>query len=91
MMRVWPSEEYLDSGALREVLPDARAGGLRYVEITTAVDNIASQRVIAANGGLVEEFVTPPSLAWKRHGRSRTQLQDGEPTAQRGAEPVRRT
>lgn len=61
--------------ALREVLPDARARGLRYVEITTAVDNIASQRVIAANGGiLVEEFVTPPSLGSRRELRYRVHL-----------------
>ena len=58
-----------------EVLPDAGARGLRYVEITTAVDNIASQRVIAANGGiLVEEFVTPPSLGSRRELRYRVHL-----------------
>ena len=49
--------------ALRLLLPDARAEGLRYVEITTDPDNRPSQRVIEANGGvLVEEFIKPASL-----------------------------
>lgn len=47
--------------ALRLLLPDARAEGLDYVEITTDPDNIASQRVIEANGGvLVERFKKLP-------------------------------
>lgn len=44
--------------ALAEILPYALAEGLRWVELTTDVDNIASQRTILKNGGvLVEEFV----------------------------------
>jgi len=47
--------------ALRQLLPEARAEGLRYVEITTDPDNMASRRVIEANGGvLVEQSTTPP-------------------------------
>ena len=43
--------------ALRELLVDARAEGLSYVEITTDPSNLASQRVIQANGGVfVERF-----------------------------------
>lgn len=43
--------------ALALLLPDARAEGLAYVELTTESDNAASQRVIKANGGvLVERF-----------------------------------
>ena len=43
--------------ALALLLPEARREGLPYVEITTDVDNLASRRVIEANGGrLVEEF-----------------------------------
>jgi predicted acetyltransferase len=62
--------------ALRDMLPDAGARRLRYVEITTDVDNIASQRVILANGGkFVEEFITPPSLGSKREFRYRIDLQ----------------
>lgn len=64
--------------ALHEVLRDARARGLRYVEITTAPGNVPSQRVIEANGGvMVEEFVTPPALGGKRQLRYRVPLDDG--------------
>ena len=39
------------------LLPDAKALGLRYVELTTDPDNEASQKVILNNGGyLVERF-----------------------------------
>jgi len=48
------------TAALRQLLPMAKAEGLPYIEITTAPDNVASRRVIEANGGLfVEEFVEP--------------------------------
>jgi predicted acetyltransferase len=47
--------------ALELVLPEARAEGLVYVELTTDPDNLASQRVIEANGGkLIERFIKPP-------------------------------
>ena len=43
--------------ALRLLLPEVRAEGLAYVELTTTAANIPSQRVIEANGGtLVERF-----------------------------------
>jgi predicted acetyltransferase/GNAT superfamily N-acetyltransferase len=46
--------------ALGLLLPGARAEGLRFVEITTDPENMASQRVIEANGGrLHERFVKP--------------------------------
>ena len=46
--------------ALRAILPEARAEGLSYVEITTDPANVASQKVIQANGGvLVEQFTKP--------------------------------
>jgi predicted acetyltransferase len=39
------------------LLPDARARGLEYVELITDADNLASQRVIRANGGYpIERF-----------------------------------
>jgi len=48
------------SGALALLLPEARARGLRWIELTTDPDNWASQKVILANGGaLVERFVKP--------------------------------
>ena len=43
--------------ALALLLPEARAQGLEYVELTTAPDNFASQKVILANSGkLIERF-----------------------------------
>jgi len=61
--------------ALRQMLQEARAEGLGYVEIDTASTNIASQRVIEANGGvLVEEFITPAALGSMRELRYRVDL-----------------
>jgi len=52
--------------ALRLILPEAKAVGLPYVEITTDPDNVASQRVIEANGGvLIEHFIKPPQFGGK--------------------------
>ena len=49
--------------ALRLLLPEAKAEGLPFVEITTDPENIASQRVIQRNGGvLVERFTKPPQF-----------------------------
>jgi len=46
--------------ALRLLLPEAKKEGLDYVELTTDPDNIASQKVILASGGvLVERFRKP--------------------------------
>jgi predicted acetyltransferase len=46
--------------ALAQLLPEARSAGLPFVDITTEPENIASQRVILANGGfLVEPFTKP--------------------------------
>ena len=47
-------------------LPEASLEGLRYVEITTDPENVASQLVITRNGGvLVEEFIKPRELGGK--------------------------
>ena len=43
----------LRDAALGLMLPYARAEGLPYVEITTDPDNVASQRTILANGGVL--------------------------------------
>ena len=73
----WKQGRGYATRALREVLREAKAEGLRYVEITTAPDNVASQRVIQANGGVfVEEFVTPQALGGRRELRYRVNLQD---------------
>jgi predicted acetyltransferase len=46
--------------ALRQILDVARQVGLRKIEITTDKGNVASCKVIEANGGVfVEEFVQP--------------------------------
>ncbi len=51
---------------MRLILPEAKAIGLPYVELTTDPDNIASRRVIEANGGgLVERFVKPEQFGSK--------------------------
>ena len=72
----WKQRRGYATCALRELLPEAKSEGLRFVEITTDPDNVASRRVIEANGGvLVEEFVTPPSLGSERKLRYRVQLQ----------------
>src|ERR1043165_5375049 len=61
--------------ALRQLLPDAKRESLRYVHIATTPDNIVSQRVIEANGGvLVEEFVKPPAFGSVRALRYRVKL-----------------
>ncbi len=48
------------TAALTSILPLAWGAGLPFVEITTTLDNIASQKVIRNNGGVVvEEFTAP--------------------------------
>jgi predicted acetyltransferase len=69
--------------ALRLMLPKAKAQGLPYVEIVTNIDNIASQHVIAANGGvLIEHFHKGPEhlggKAYRFHIDLRTP--EGQPT-----------
>jgi predicted acetyltransferase len=74
----WKQRRGYATRALREVLREARAEGLRYVEIATTPANVASKRVIEACGGvLVEEFVTPAALGSRRELRYRVNLHDG--------------
>lgn len=69
----WKRRRGLATDALREALPEIRALGLPYVELTTDLDNVASQKVITTNGGvLVEQFNKPaaygqdsPALRWR--------------------------
>ena len=57
----WKQGRGYATEALRRLLPDAKARGLPYVELTTDPDNVASQRVILKNGGvLVERFDKGP-------------------------------
>jgi predicted acetyltransferase len=61
--------------ALARILPEARKEGLPYVEITTDPDNIASQRVILANGGaLVARFTSGPEYGGDEKLRYRIDL-----------------
>jgi predicted acetyltransferase len=56
----WKQGRGYATQALAQTLPEAAAEGLRYVELTCDPDNIASQRVIEANGGVfVERFLKP--------------------------------
>lgn len=56
----WKRGRGCASEAVRQLLPECRAQGLTYVELTTDPDNIPSQRVIRNNGGaLVEAFEMP--------------------------------
>jgi predicted acetyltransferase len=62
--------------ALAGILPEARAVGLPYVELTTDVDNRASRRVIETNGGrLVERFDKPASYGGAASLRYRIDLE----------------
>lgn len=59
----WKRRRGIASQAVRQVLPHARAQGLPYIEITTDPDNVASQKVITANGGeLIETFTKPAAF-----------------------------
>ena len=71
----WKRRRGYATQALGEMLEHAKAENLRYVEITTRTDNVPSQRVIIANGGvLIEEFTALPSLGGHRHLRYRVQF-----------------
>lgn len=71
----WKRNRGYATAALRALLPEARAEGLAYVELTTDPQNLASQRVILANGGvLVEHFVTGPEHRHKEQLRFRIDL-----------------
>jgi predicted acetyltransferase len=48
--------------ALGQLCPLARDIGLPYIELTTDADNVASQRVILANGGAMTERFDKPAV-----------------------------
>jgi len=73
----WKQRLGYAKSALRLILPEAKAIGLAYVDIITDPDNIASQRVITANGGvLVERFTKPPQFGNKPGLRFRIALHE---------------
>lgn len=56
----WKQRRGYATRALGQTLPEARKEGLAFVEITTEATNVASRRVIEANGGeLVGRFSRP--------------------------------
>ncbi|MEM5476700.1 GNAT family N-acetyltransferase [Pacificibacter sp. AS14] len=59
----WRQGEGLASAALVGILPEAKAIGLRYVEITASPDNPASVRVIEKAGGtLTRTYIADKAL-----------------------------
>ena len=71
----WKGNRGYAKRALALLLPQARERGLAYVELTTDPDNIASQRVILANGGeLVERFEKPAAYGGCENLRYRIEL-----------------
>lgn len=57
----WRQRRGYATEALRLMLVEAASIGLGYVEITTDPSNVASQRVIEANGGRLHERFTKPA------------------------------
>ena len=71
----WKRRNGYATQALALLLKEAPAQGLAYVEITTDPDNLISQRVIQANGGvLIEKFITPAEIGHKTELRWRINL-----------------
>jgi predicted acetyltransferase len=71
----WKRRRGYATRALALLLPEVRREGLPYVEVTTDATNVASRRVIEADGGtLVEAFATPASHGGTRSLRFRIAL-----------------
>ena len=71
--------------ALRELLSEAKGVGLEYLELTTDPENLASQRVIEANGGaLIERFKKPAPYGHAEALRYRIPLGSPKPRATPG-------
>jgi predicted acetyltransferase len=71
----WKQRQGYATRALALLLPEGKAEGLAFVEITTNADNVASQRVITSNGGqLIERFNKPAAYGGAPSLRFRIQL-----------------
>ena len=56
----WKQRRGYATQALALMLPEARKLGLAHIDLTTDPDNLASQKVITANGGVfIERFAAP--------------------------------
>jgi predicted acetyltransferase len=64
----WKRRRSYATQALGLLLPHAKSVGLGYAEITTDFDNIASQKVILANGGILMETFDMPYSATSGDG-----------------------
>jgi len=64
----WKQGRGYGKAALAQLLPDAWSVGLPFVDLTTDPDNIASQRVILSNGGILVERFTKPAAHGHRPG-----------------------
>ena len=74
----WKRRRGYATSAVRAILGDAAAEGLRWIEVTTDVDNLASQGVIEAAGGtLVERFTYPPAYGKGEGLRYRVDVTSG--------------
>lgn len=71
----WRREKGYAKEALRLILLEAKREGLPYVELIADPENVASQRVILANGGVfVESFRTQPAYGGELSLRYRIAL-----------------
>lgn len=71
----WKRRRGYATAALAAMLPIAAAEGLPFVDVTCDLDNVASRRVIEANGGvLVEQFTKLPSAGGGQALRYRVDL-----------------
>lgn len=72
----WKRQRGYATEALRLLLPEAKAEGLPFVEITANTDNVPSQKVILANGSvLVERAPKPPGYPAGEMMRFRIKLE----------------
>jgi hypothetical protein len=62
----WKAGRGYAKRALKLMLEHAHSEGLRYVEITTDPDNVASHRVIEINGGVLVALPEARRIRWHR-------------------------
>jgi predicted acetyltransferase len=71
----WKRNRGYATRALAQLCPLAREVGLPWIDLTTDLDNVASQKVILANGGeLIEQFDKPAAYGGKPALRFRIYL-----------------
>ena len=74
----WKQGRGYATEALRQILPEAILLGMPFVELTTDPTNVASQKVIERNGGILfETFIKPIQFGSKPGLRYRIYLSHG--------------